>query len=290
MKFAKYLQDEVVPEWRKAYINYKQGKKLLKAIEHALDQLEAEAFIQAENSKLPAYLLDAADLGGRVMSSSDHSPTIQYNPQLSSFSSPSGTTPQTINSSENSPNATTTTSAATPILSRNRGHARNYSTIQISPPPPPASAPVDNDRSGHGGSTLCEHSETTSSSGTTPGHPLKTSKTDSNVSQFSQAARSQGAHLLKHISRRFTIIAPVEAPVRTRTIQVDENDFDSVLEQLLPEEKIFFQFLDSQLEMVNKFYREKELEAVTKLRVVKQQLYVANEWKRRYDEKMVRRK
>jgi len=32
---------------------------------------------------------------------------------------------------------------------------------------------------------------------------------------------------------------------------------------------------------------EKELEAVTKLKVIRQQLYVASEWKRRYDDKLV---
>ena len=33
MKFAKYLEDQSVPEWRKAYINYKGLKKRLKQIE-----------------------------------------------------------------------------------------------------------------------------------------------------------------------------------------------------------------------------------------------------------------
>lgn len=33
MKFAKYLESESIPEWRKAYINYKGLKKRLKAIE-----------------------------------------------------------------------------------------------------------------------------------------------------------------------------------------------------------------------------------------------------------------
>lgn len=32
---------------------------------------------------------------------------------------------------------------------------------------------------------------------------------------------------------------------------------------------------------------DRELEAVTKLKVIKQQLFVANEWKRRYDIKKV---
>ncbi|KAG0246924.1 hypothetical protein BGX31_005412 [Mortierella sp. GBA43] len=124
MKFAKYLQDEAVPEWRKAYINYKHGKQLLKAIERVLDLLDVEAS-DSENSPLPSFL------------------------------------------------------------------------------------------------------DTT----------------------------------------------------------MDGSDFDSVLGQLLPEEREFFRFLDTQLEKVNNFYREKEAEAVKKLRVIKQQLYVANEWKKRYDDK-----
>jgi SPX domain protein involved in polyphosphate accumulation len=33
MKFAKYLESQSVPEWRKAYINYKGLKKRLKQIE-----------------------------------------------------------------------------------------------------------------------------------------------------------------------------------------------------------------------------------------------------------------
>jgi SPX domain protein involved in polyphosphate accumulation len=35
MKFAKYLESESIPEWRRAYINYKGLKKRLKAIEKA---------------------------------------------------------------------------------------------------------------------------------------------------------------------------------------------------------------------------------------------------------------
>ncbi|KAF9135517.1 hypothetical protein BGX30_011523, partial [Mortierella sp. GBA39] len=52
MKFAKQLQEEVVPEWRKAYMNYKQGKKYLKAIDAALDQLyDNDETAHRDNSK-----------------------------------------------------------------------------------------------------------------------------------------------------------------------------------------------------------------------------------------------
>lgn len=33
MKFSKYLESQSVPEWRKAYINYKGLKKKLKQVE-----------------------------------------------------------------------------------------------------------------------------------------------------------------------------------------------------------------------------------------------------------------
>lgn len=88
---------------------------------------------------------------------------------------------------------------------------------------------------------------------------------------------------------------------------------------MLEEERAFFQFLEGQLEMVDAFYKgsfhyrpcrshgtsptrenhanvhivycssaAKELESVTKLKVLKQQLYVADEWKRRQDIRKVR--
>ncbi|KAF9379691.1 hypothetical protein CPC16_010645 [Podila verticillata] len=201
MKFAKYLQEEAVPEWRKAYINYKQGKKLLKAIESALDEIEA-----AEALKL-----------GRIAS-------------------------------------TTSTAAA------------SYGS----------SSPT---------STFLEQ-QAQEPQGPQPFQRVQPQRSGSSFSHLSQSAMSQSSQLLKNLSRRFTIIyTPELSKTRARSIQVDENSFDTVLGQLIPEERIFFQFLHSQLAMVNKFYQDKELEAVTKLRVIKQQLYVANEWKRRYDEK-----
>ncbi|OZJ01989.1 hypothetical protein BZG36_04689 [Bifiguratus adelaidae] len=50
MKFAKYLESEAIPEWRKAYINYKGLKKWLKAISEAQ---ETSKRIKAQRS--PSY-------------------------------------------------------------------------------------------------------------------------------------------------------------------------------------------------------------------------------------------
>ncbi|GJJ72444.1 xenotropic and polytropic retrovirus receptor 1 [Entomortierella parvispora] len=310
MKFAKYLQDEVVPEWRKAYINYKQGKKYLRAIEIALDLKE-----EAEEAVVASALAEGAVLeDGGIIISTDYPTTgsdstaplrVRYDTQASlgaatatsSTSSPS----QTPDPPDEGQEETTT-----PIISKRRGHGRNYSAIII-PPVSSLGVPsgqersgdgqesmvLEEDRSGLGGSTLHE-------SNTDAGIPLKRGsissplRTDTSKSaattgfQFSLTARTQSSQILKSISRRFTIIHPDNFPVRSRPIQVEDGSIEAVLPQLLPEERVFFHFLDSQLEMVNNFYREKELEAVTKLKVIRQQLYVANEWKRRYDDKLAK--
>ncbi|KAG0210962.1 hypothetical protein BGX28_008670 [Mortierella sp. GBA30] len=300
MKFAKYLQDEVVPEWRKAYINYKQGKKHLKAIECALDELERGGPL--DPTIIPIELLDTVQ---------DHGPGTELHPQISHVHYypqqpplPS-TLPQiprhmgTTGIEDDSAAQTTT-----PIISRKRGHGRNYSAIIIPPAPSSSIASqqttntpslqgttlADEDRSRVGGSTIQESDTIRSGSGNSgrPSPPVKTGSTGSTAFQFGQAARSQSSHILKSLSRRFTIVAPSDFPSRTRSLQIDENSFDSILDQLLPEERVFFNFLDTQLDMVNSFYKEKELEAVTKLKVIKQQLFVANEWKRRYDAKMAK--
>ncbi|KAG0089240.1 hypothetical protein BGZ93_000422 [Podila epicladia] len=324
MKFAKYLQEEAVPEWRKAYIDYKQGKKLLKAIESALDEIEA-----AEALKLGRIAMHVP--GG----ASDSEPFPHAHLHQPAPYDPPASTP-TIDENTDTNRADDST-PRTPIMTRPRGNSRNnYSTIVIAPPmnlPRSLSYQVlgpsliinEDDQSGDmtleghdDGSglgpaspprtqqrhtTYSMNSATAASSGSKsptgtfveqpqelqgppPIQRVQPQRSGSSFSHLSQSAMTQSSQLLKNLSRRFTIIYPPElSNARARSIQVDESSFDSVLGQLMPEERIFFQFLHSQLEMVNKFYQEKELEAVTKLRVIKQQLYVANEWKRRYDEK-----
>ncbi|KAG0252375.1 hypothetical protein BG011_007016 [Mortierella polycephala] len=288
MKFAKYLQAEAVPEWRKAYINYKQGKKYLKAIERALDLLDAEVDAEVEEA-------DEAAQDTVVVHDHQLSP-IQYFHQHQPLPVPPSLPPLKRAPTQASTASTTTT----PIITRSRGHGRNYSAIIIPPHPgavadPLASLPAppnsnslqgsiatDEDRIGAGESTVHEDGSVTVQK-----RPQPPRKSSSSGFPFVQA-RTHSTQFLRNISRRFTLISPSEFPLRTRSIQVDDTSIDAIMNQLLPEERVFFDFLDTQLETVNNFYQDKELEAVTKLRVIRQQLYVANEWKRRYDERMAK--
>ncbi|KAF9130081.1 hypothetical protein BGW39_003485, partial [Mortierella sp. 14UC] len=307
MKFAKYLQEEVVPEWRKAYINYKQGKKHLKAIERVLDELDLQAAQELETQQAHEALQDTL---------SPLPTLIQHQQQQQQQQHPRTTVdPPSSNATE--PGST----ASTPIISRRRGNGRNYSSINFLPPlggNASTTSPLgqkrqgdtlsttvtveeEENRSALGGRTLHgdEHDgdgeEEEGTEATRTVRPKKDfdglrQSLGSTAFQFGQTARSQSTQLLKNLSRRFTIIGPSEIPVRVRSIQIDDNSIDNILDQLLPEEQVFFQFLDSQLELVNSFYQEKELEAVTKFKVIQQQLFVASQWKRRYDDHMARAK
>ncbi|KAF9433619.1 hypothetical protein BGZ76_009203 [Entomortierella beljakovae] len=253
------------------------GKRYLKAIERAIDQLEIDASL-ANQHQIPVFLVD---------NNNNYNNHLATQQPLHDISSPDDQDP---NERPLSPGFNS--DSKTPFLNTRR-HDRNYSatikfqpanstsaTLSASSQIPGQASPEEDRQSSKGGLTFCE---------TTEGEPLSLQqmrRTNTSGSMFSSSAFSHSSQLLRSLTRRLTILGTPDVPLSVRSIQVDENYFDSVLEQLLPEEREFFGFLEDQLEMINNFYREKELEAVTKLKVIKQQLYVANEWKRRYDESL----
>ncbi|KAF9569246.1 hypothetical protein EC968_002616 [Mortierella alpina] len=256
MRFEKYLHEENVPEWRKAYINYKQGKKYLKAIEHAVDKIET---IQQEGD-------EAANHYGQTEDDETRALTLSMDNALSS----ENTLAQYPNSDSESDE---------PFMSQGRGQTTTYDSIPSSPKsryPHSTSLTIDDD---------CSDQTTALNPHAVPKFS-RPQRRPTFAAQVGEAARTQGAHLIRSLTRRFTMGNPSEHRRRTRIIRIEGNSIDSVAGALLEEEKEFFRFLDSQLEMVDNFYREKETEAVMKLKILKQQLFVADEWKRRYDERM----
>ena len=151
MKFAKYLQDEVVPEWRKAYINYKQGKKLLKAIERAIDELEAKDVAQGAVTEENAHhfqeeqLLDSHQQQQEEHSQQDGAPTVRLTIDPiranSLTGAPLSAEPESVIYPERPAPAYTPDSptGTTPIVSPG-SHGRNYAAIKIPPLAPAATA------------------------------------------------------------------------------------------------------------------------------------------------------
>ncbi|KAF9124219.1 hypothetical protein BGW39_008375 [Mortierella sp. 14UC] len=264
MKFAKHLQNEVVPEWRKAYMNYKQGKKYLKAIEAAIDRLEETQDQTRHNLKFQGPL--SINTGA---ASSIERPPAAYSPEYPD--SPTGTTP---------------------IIKQGRDSLKSYDAI-LKPPARsttvlPTSSSSDAALNGtdqdFSNARQLAHRPSIATLTDRPELP----RSDSLIAHIGEAAKSQGHNVFKTLQRSFTM-GPLEQRARPRRgINLEGRSLDSVKDQMLEEERVFFQFLDSQLAMVDAFYREKELESVTKLKVLKQQLYVADEWKRRQDMKMAK--
>ncbi|KAF9360251.1 hypothetical protein BGX26_010052 [Mortierella sp. AD094] len=284
MKFAKYLQEEVVPEWRKAYLNYKQGKKYLKAIEAAINKLQTE-HVETQIQCLSPVPIE--DISAAPPPADPAQPSI-------ALSGPATPEPESEPIEPSVPAysphiAPDSPTGTTPIKSRS--HVRSYDTMQIPSHPTPlsptaASAPGkilsdSNSPSGIRTDSMQRRGSLSPLNGSTE-------RRDSIAQQFGDAARAHSSQLIKDFTRRLTTISAPGRVNRPRAIQVEGNSLDSVKDQLLDEEKQFFRFLDEQLTMVNDFYRDKELEAGTKLKVLKQQLYVADEWRRRYDNKIAK--
>ncbi|KAF9162628.1 hypothetical protein DFQ26_003381 [Actinomortierella ambigua] len=295
MKFAKCLQEEIVPEWRKAYINYKQGKKLLKAIEKALDDEAQELVKGIEGSNLESVPTPISTYGRRRRLRSER--------QGSTASTKQSAPMEEVHSPPTSPTLTFSPDPTTPIVQRPLGQSRNYSSItnilsvaegkqpaQQAQPEGSLSSPLLPSPS-QDGSTAPEESSAqgTTVQGSVDFVPQERPRLFKSGSQFGQAALTQGSQMLRSLSRRFTIVQPNLYALKPRDVTLQEGQtIHDIYDQLLPEERVFFDFLDGQLKMVNDFYREKEEDAVTKLKVIKQQIFVADEWKRRHDQKVAK--
>ncbi|KAF1798889.1 SPX domain-containing protein [Mucor lusitanicus] len=75
MKFAKYLESQSVPEWRKAYISYKGLKKKLKQVERFRKYKERKAAIQLDN------VFQELEDGNDSYYWPHHNPSISMRPQ-----------------------------------------------------------------------------------------------------------------------------------------------------------------------------------------------------------------
>ncbi|KAG0260556.1 hypothetical protein BG011_001829 [Mortierella polycephala] len=231
MRFSQYLHEEIVPEWRKAYIDYKQGKRYVKAVASAVEDMETIQHLSASAHD------DEDDERRALVLSIDPAPT-NYQ-AIKRY--------QTFSKDDNQPNRGAQSHGYMGLSDQESGSASFY---------PPGNGP--------------------------------SGQSNSMATHMSHTARTQGTHIMKSLTRRFTGGNHSRHTKRSRVICLEEDSIDNVIDQLLIEEKDFFKFLDQQLEKVDTFYQEKELEAVTKVKVLKQQLYVADEWKRLYDERMAR--
>ncbi|KAL2001841.1 hypothetical protein VTN02DRAFT_1132 [Thermoascus thermophilus] len=304
MKFAKELEEQLVPEWRAKYLDYKAGKKKLKAISRALQRVNRTPRtpgLRRFNPLVSGTEYPAPSPGRPVFTASPAGRTIQ--PDAS-------TRPD---ADANSASMARSTPVAVPERqplrspgSRFSGPLGSYGSIIATPPtsapapdlpslelPDPAIDPADDyflpsrgsvrDGRGDAPSTGVARSDTAppnSDLGSVPWRrssiiPGAKSIFGTRVNSMPGYASVKRPPFLKRVFAS----AEWESP--------GKGSGDAVGSEFERRQDEFFDFLDSELNKIETFYKMKEQEATDRLHVLRQQLHVMRD--RRIEEVLVAR-
>ncbi|KAJ5775214.1 uncharacterized protein N7511_000225 [Penicillium nucicola] len=291
MKFAKELEQELVPEWRAKYLDYKTGKKKVKAITRALQKTH-------RSPRAPTYWQSTPQPRGAAQFSLTPSNTDKAldAAEPNDPSTPrSGTKPASVTRSTPIPR-----SERQPLRtpgSRFSDHIGSYGSILATPPhhgagtsdaasfelPDPALDPdeeyMPHEEHGEIPRTVRTPSpvmDRHATFGTSPSQPMPDSPPVERRPELEQrpsyqsplsgavtrvTSAKRGSHLLRRV------FSNTEGEASGKRSQPDSSEPDKRQDE-------FFEFLDSELNKIDSFYQMKEQEATDKLRVLRQQLHI----------------
>ncbi|KAG9199984.1 hypothetical protein G6514_007687 [Epicoccum nigrum] len=319
MKFAKEIERDLVPEWRLKYLDYKVGKKKLKAIDRALRNVSQTPRLRRRGTNLLPNSSDAApkysflnrDSLGREPNDPDHVPSTGTEVTHSLSIRASGSRPRAYSS--NLPR----TPEETPLATGGNGYnglGTSYGSFVASPPsgkdtgsemgrPPPslqlpgAALDLENQspEAGPAAASLRKHRTVRlPSPSNANGNAFEVGKTRTPSKKHnSLPARYRSIFSPKRMNSMpgsGSGVEPSHRPFVKRVMSMGAPDpepgsGDVPLEayrELDFRQAEFFQFLDSELEKVEQFYKEKEDESTNRLHVLRDQLHIMRD--RRLDE------
>ncbi|KAJ5104589.1 hypothetical protein NUU61_001936 [Penicillium alfredii] len=280
MKFAKELEQELVPEWRAKYLDYKNGKKKVKAITRALHRTHRGPHTSA--IRPPVAHSHVAPAGVSPSVSDKHldatEPNNQATPNRSSANPPSNPRSTPIPKAERQP-------LRTPG-SRFSDTVGSYGSILATPPqhelgsedagsfelPDPAIDPDEEYQPPDQGSGRRGDIQTPSpvmarraTFGASPANPVAESPTYQSH-QSGTVVRASSTRRTSQLLRRVFSNTDGESPgKRSQTEAVSEVD---------KRQDEFFAFLDAELAKIDSFYQMKEQEATERLQILRQQLHI----------------
>ncbi|KAK1960014.1 SPX-domain-containing protein [Colletotrichum sublineola] len=297
MKFAKELEQDLVPEWRIKYLNYKAGKKHVKAVSRAIHRANGTPLNKPENQSTAAYLFHA------------HSPFRSHRRARSKASNAPDErtslrgTPAPVGSAHQKPAtpAQPIPTLATHVDPQSWNDGPNdlrYGSFVRTPPHHETGSPLARKTtfelpgpamhapSPHGGSNPRAAS---TQEAPTPRHaPRRSATVNESVpgvirTPATEHERTPSSPRLPHPAtigpgsdasprgglRRLFSGAP---PLSRAGSNAERGSQDLALDIVRQKEKEFFEFLDSELEKVEEFYKMKEDQAGERLVLLKEQL------------------
>ncbi|KAI5924074.1 EXS family-domain-containing protein [Camillea tinctor] len=273
MKFAKELEHNLVPEWRIKYLNYKSGKSYVKAVSRAINRANATPHSINRRPDLPP-----------PETSTIHGPSSLTNQHH-------GANAETYGPLRPGPPATASLQSEQESLTRSPGDEGGYGSIV---PTPSAESSLDAQHQFelpapaiHVPSTISEDesprtSESLRKSSTHLDVPPNSSMgpaLENNPKQTPQQRPSSSSYAASPGKLR-RMLTTGHYLTRTDTVKIGQSL--QPLEVVRVREREFFEFLDSELDKVETFYRQKEEQAGTRLDALREQLHVMRD--RRYQE------
>lgn len=289
MKFAKELEQDLVPgkraglnpyptfctdrlvEWRAKYLNYKQGKKHVKAITRAVARVNATPKTPASGNANSALPQRPSRYGATTpYSAGPVEPALQRNV---SFGDPF--TPLTETASRPIP---TTPRKDTQGADGSGTNCESFGSFVPTPPlqsrpfelPDPAVSPqnpLPTVNVGNGGSQMLRPQKTRRASINVPQNAYEAGETVSPQHRNNTfAAMSQRP--LNRLQRIFSTGAPLTP---AQSSQADVHLFAT--DQVRAKESQFFKWMDKELDKIDKFYQTKEEEAGARLKILREQLH-----------------
>ncbi|KAF5025967.1 hypothetical protein F66182_1935 [Fusarium sp. NRRL 66182] len=270
MKFAKELERDAVPEWRVKYLNYKAGKKHIKAVGRAL----------ARANGTPRGL---GTLRTNTLPPTSRQPFTRDNsgPDTSQGSTTVAAPPRSIPPSQGGENDPLTDS----------GDNRHYGSFVATPPDPsplasrskhhdfqlpaPAMSVHDHDH---------DHDHDRPGTATAGSHDLmrrSLQRLDPRRTSSTSVIPSTSSPVVDDLPKRATATGNTDSPSHLRRFFThqstrSERKFDVSMQNLdlvREREREFYDFLDTELDKVETFYKTKEEQAGQRLDILRTQLH-----------------